>query len=411
MKSTDVILQTASLEEIKRGYLKEVSNYVCICCGYSTEVGIIYPEDGVLYEAERYIRVHLEKTHGSVFEYLLEQDKAITGLSDVQRGLLAQFYEGKKDAEVQEALGIGSASTIRNHRYVLKEKERQAKIFLALMELLKSKDTHAPAEFVTPVNKPVGQMNRGSFDISDQDRAKVLTKYFPEGTDGMLTTFQMQQKHKFIVLTEIIKRFEPGRTYTEKQVKALLKQVYHDDVEIRRYLVDYGFLGREADGGRYWREVDQFDGAQSSTGAASKGARSKTVEEVEENKVKKGELERMNRRKELQEQAKEVKIEAGVYQIRNEQNGKVFLDSTPNLKTMNGQKFMLQMGTHLNRSLQAEWNEYGESAFTIEVVEKLKKQDNPFFDTKDGLAKLLQAWMEKLQPYGEQGYHGDSKSS
>ncbi|MNC63455.1 hypothetical protein D3C75_1135770 [compost metagenome] len=72
---------------------------------------------------------------------------------------------------------------------------------------------------------------------------------------------------------------------------------------------------------------------------------------------------------------------------------------------------MLQMGTHLNRSLQAEWNEYGESAFTIEVVEKLKKQDNPFFDTKDALAKLLQAWMEKLQPYGEQGYHGDNKSS
>ena len=85
----------------------------------------------------------------------------------------------------------------------------------------------------------------------------------------------------------------------------------------------------------------------------------------------------MNRRKELQEQAKEIKTEAGIYQIRNERNGKVYLDSTLNLKTINGQKFMLQMGSHLNKQLQAEWNEYGDDAFTIEVLEVLKKRITP----------------------------------
>ncbi|APO43486.1 transcriptional regulator [Paenibacillus xylanexedens] len=396
MKSSESWLQTASLEEIKRGYMEEGPAYICVCCGYRTESGIIYPEEGVLYEAARYMRVHIEKVHGSVFEYLLELDKSVTGLSDVQRGLLSQFYEGKKDAEVQKTLGIGSASTIRNHRFVLKEKERQAKIFLALMELLKSKDTQAPAEWVSPVTRHGHTIHRDSFDITEQDREKVLNKYFPEGTGGRLTTFHMQQKHKYIVLTEIAKRFETERKYSEKQVNELLKEVHDDYVEIRRYLVDYGLLEREPDGSQYWL------GSHTDQQSAKVG---------KQERKEKGEQEKMNRRKELQEQAKEVKTEAGVYQIRNERNGKVYIDSTLNLKTINGQRFMLQMGSHLNRRLQAEWNEYGETAFVIEVLETLKQDDNPYNDSKDALAKCLNRWFEQLEPYGDQGYHGDKKQS
>ncbi|WP_405171346.1 DUF2087 domain-containing protein [Paenibacillus sp. FSL H8-0280] len=396
MKSSESWLQTASLEEIKRGYMEEGPAYICVCCGYRTEAGIIYPEDGVLYEAARYMRVHIEKVHGSVFEYLLELDKSVTGLSDVQRGLLSQFYEGKKDAEVQMALGIGSASTIRNHRFVLKEKERQAKIFLALMELLKSKDTQAPAEWVSPVTRHGHTIRRDSFDITEQDREKVLNKYFPEGTGGPLTTFHMQQKHKYIVLTEIAKRFDTERKYTEKQVNELLNEVNDDYVEIRRYLVDYGLLEREPDGSQYW---------------LASSADQQIAGDGKQERKEKGEQEKMNRRKELQEQAKEVKTEAGVYQIRNERNGKVYIDSTLNLKTINGQRFMLQMGSHLNRRLQAEWNEYGETAFVIEVLETLKQDDNPYYDPKDALAKCLNRWFEQLEPYGDQGYHGDKKKS
>jgi len=396
MKSSESWLQTASLEEIKRGYMEEGAAYTCVCCGYRTEAGIIYPEEGVLYEAARYMRVHIEKVHGSVFEYLLELDKSVTGLSDVQRGLLSQFYEGKKDAEVQKTLGIGSASTIRNHRFVLKEKERQAKIFLALMELLKSKDTQAPAEWVSPVTRHEHTIHRDSFDITEQDREKVLNKYFPEGTSGPLTTFHMQQKHKYIVLIEIAKRFETERKYSEKQVNELLKEVNDDYVEIRRYLIDYGLLEREPDGSQYWL------GSHADQQSAKVG---------KQERKKKGEQEKMNRRKELQEQAKEVKTEAGVYQIRNEHNGKVYIDSTLNLKTINGQRFMLQMGSHLNRRLQAEWNEYGENAFVIEVLETLKQDDNPYYDPKDALAKCLNRWFEQLEPYGDQGYHGDKKQS
>ena len=78
MENIESLLQAASLEEIKRGYRQQGEVFVCVCCGYQTESGIVYPEDGVLYESERYMRVHIEKVHGSVFEYLLELDKSVT---------------------------------------------------------------------------------------------------------------------------------------------------------------------------------------------------------------------------------------------------------------------------------------------------------------------------------------------
>lgn len=82
----------------------------------------------------------------------------------------------------------------------------------------------------------------------------------------------------------------------------------------------------------------------------------------------------MNRRKELVQQYMEIKTEAGIYCIRNTHNGKIFVAGTPNLKSLNGRRFELQMGTCQNQQLQREWNEYGEDAFEFEVLELLKKK-------------------------------------
>jgi hypothetical protein len=116
----------------------------------------------------------------------------------------------------------------------------------------------------------------------------------------------------------------------------------------------------------------------------------------------------MNRKEEraqLLQKFKEIKIEAGVFQIRNTVNGKIFVDSTLNLKSLNGRSFTLHMGTDNNKALQKEWNELGSETFVIEVLEILKLSDNPFIVPKDELKKLERIWIDKLQPYGERGYH------
>lgn len=367
----------ASLEEIKRGYMETEHEYVCVCCGYTAEKGVIYPHNEVLYESFRYIQVHIQEKHGSVFEFLISQDKKFSGLSDVQRRLLAQFYEGKKDTEIQKELGIGATSTIRNHRFVLKEKERQAKVLLAVMELLHSRDHSSsilPA--ASSSNKKTGKEADKETSLTTEQE-KVLDKYFPFGTDGPLETFAMQEKHRIIVMKEIARRFDKNKVYTEPEINGVLEQIYEDYVLLRRSMVDYGILSREEDGSSYWL----------------------TPKEGENRKV-------ANRREELKQLAKEIKTEAGVYQIRNKENGKRYVASTPNLKSLNGQQFMLNMGSHRNRRLQEEWKQYGEDAFAIEVVEKLKiPEGNAFFDVKDALKKLEASWLEKLQPYGENGYN------
>ena len=113
----------------------------------------------------------------------------------------------------------------------------------------------------------------------------------------------------------------------------------------------------------------------------------------------------MNRRKELIQQYKEMKTEAGVYQIKNTKNQKVLVVSTPNLKTMNGKPMMLCMGGHKNEKLQEEWNKFGEKAFVFEVLEVLKEKEEGYFDKTGELKKLEKKWLEKLQPYGERGYN------
>ena len=109
----------------------------------------------------------------------------------------------------------------------------------------------------------------------------------------------------------------------------------------------------------------------------------------------------MDHKKELKELYKEMKIEAGVFTMTNKQNGKVF----NNLKRLNGFQFMLKTNTYTNKALQADYNTFGTDAFQLEVVEYLKQKEEGFFDAKKELEKLEQKWLEKLQPYGEQGYN------
>ncbi|KAB2334454.1 GIY-YIG nuclease family protein [Cytobacillus depressus] len=113
----------------------------------------------------------------------------------------------------------------------------------------------------------------------------------------------------------------------------------------------------------------------------------------------------MDRKKELKQQYKEIPIKAGVYQIKNNKNQKIFINSSRNFKTLNGEKFMLESGTHINKALQQEWNKFGKEAFTFDVLEVLKKKDDPYFNEKEALAELVSKWLDQLQPYEEQGYN------
>ncbi|KHD86237.1 DUF2087 domain-containing protein [Heyndrickxia ginsengihumi] len=239
----------ASIAELKQGYVEQPTSYICLLCGEKIEKGIIYPEGNVLYEAERYMRLHIKNAHQSVFEYIIGLDKKLTGLTEHQNRLLRLFYQGKSDKEVQTELGIGSASTIRHHRFALKEKERQAKVFLAIMELLKEKDQYAPA-FIPP--HQTAKMLDARYAITEEEQQKTIKKFLPDGISGRLKRFPPKEKQRLIVLREMAKRFKQDVVYTEQEVNEMLKEMYEDYVMVRRYLIEYGFLDRKSDGSQYW---------------------------------------------------------------------------------------------------------------------------------------------------------------
>ena len=69
--------------------------------------------------------------------------------------------------------------------------------------------------------------------------------------NGRLTSIPAQRSKRLVVLDHLVRVFEAGVRYPEREVNALLA-VWHPDVAaLRRYLVDEGLLSREA--GVYWR--------------------------------------------------------------------------------------------------------------------------------------------------------------
>jgi len=86
-------------------------------------------------------------------------------------------------------------------------------------------------------------------DLDAYDR-KVVNDY--RLADGSLKTIPSQQKKLLAVLRFIVKSFEPGKRYPEKQVNEMLSQFHADTASLRRELVGYGLMEREGGGGAYW---------------------------------------------------------------------------------------------------------------------------------------------------------------
>jgi hypothetical protein len=83
-------------------------------------------------------------------------------------------------------------------------------------------------------------------DASPED--EVLARFLKQ---GRLVSIPAARGKRLAVLNHLAQEFEPGHYYEEREVNRILKR-YHDDyASLRRYLVDEGFLSRDA--GKYWR--------------------------------------------------------------------------------------------------------------------------------------------------------------
>ena len=76
----------------------------------------------------------------------------------------------------------------------------------------------------------------------EQYRRKVIRAFMP---DGYCDTLPAQVKKRLIVYREIFNQFDAGRTYTEKEVNALISRMHGDFCTVRRAFVGMGWMSRD----------------------------------------------------------------------------------------------------------------------------------------------------------------------
>lgn len=93
---------------------------------------------------------------------------------------------------------------------------------------------------------------------------------------------------------------------------------------------------------------------------------------------------------------KERKVVSGVYLVRCEASGEMWVGHWPNLGTIQARLwFTLRQGAHPKKDLLDAWRRHGESDFSFEILEKIDDEMAPHF-----LASILKDraayWREKL---------------
>jgi hypothetical protein len=109
-------------------------------------------------------------------------------------------------------------------------------------------------ELMTVARRIAEKRDADAATDSDIPGAVVLSRFF---RGGRLTTIPVQFSKRAIVLDYLAQSFEPGRRYPEREVNEVLGRFYEDVATLRRYLVDEGFMNREA--GVYWRSGGSFE--------------------------------------------------------------------------------------------------------------------------------------------------------
>lgn len=83
-------------------------------------------------------------------------------------------------------------------------------------------------------------------------RQKVIDTFFEY---GKLKSIPTQKKKERIILEELVKSFETGRTYTEREVNIILADFHDDFCTLRRDMIGEKLMGRDHQ--TYWRIDEQ----------------------------------------------------------------------------------------------------------------------------------------------------------
>lgn len=96
----------------------------------------------------------------------------------------------------------------------------------------------------------------------------------------------------------------------------------------------------------------------------------------------------------------------GVFRLENTVNKKIFIEGSVNLEAVwKRHKMQLKSGRHPNAELQKDWNQYGESKFTYEILKEIMYSESEHLNYNMEVNSLMDVYMNELQPFGDKGYN------
>lgn len=250
----DILART--LEETEKGYTRDTENdtYVCNICRHTFQNGEVFKTGEQYFNAEKMAEIHVASEHGAMLDVLMSNEKKYTGLTDNQKQLLSMISKGLSDQEIAKKTGT-AAATVRHQRFVFKEKAKQAKLYLAIYELAhkgKQKTRSSVNEKEEFIDIHGGaKMVDERYQITKDEEDTIISNMFSSLEPLRLKNLSPKEKKKIVILKKIAGQFKGDMIYSEKELNAILKDIYDDFATVRRYLIEYGFMDRTNDGKEY----------------------------------------------------------------------------------------------------------------------------------------------------------------
>ncbi len=248
---TNLFIPTHQLthSELLTGVRSDSEILTCVVCGMEFRQGVIYPDGELLLDAPTAARHHVNTVHGGMIRIILDLPGSVTGLTDLQKEVLSLMARPLSDREIARTLGGKAESTIRNHRFQFKKRVAEARILVALADLLEKGDDNTMEFIKFHSDIPMAD---DRVQTTHAEAEKILGRVFETLDPPVLKRFPRKEKEKLVVLRRITEVFHKTRKYTEKEVNEILKPIYDDYATIRRYLIEYRFMFRTRDCSSYW---------------------------------------------------------------------------------------------------------------------------------------------------------------
>lgn len=248
-----------TVSEIVDGYIYDGENqcFICLLCGKQFEKGEIFQLNERFYDAEKAIEVHLNEEHPERFNELINSDSKYLSITPTQKELIRLFHLGLSDSDVAKTLNI-SPSTVRHQKFMFREKAKQAKMYLAMWEMVLTSTNAQKAESGKLVKEDLLPIHEGAkmvderYVLTEEENKKILESVCLSLNPLKLKVFPAKEKKKIAVLNLIATQFEKNKHYQEAEINEVLKAIYDDFVTIRRYMIEYGYMKRTDDGSEYW---------------------------------------------------------------------------------------------------------------------------------------------------------------